>query len=296
MFGLRADGKEIKNLDPLTKATPLIMDSRNGAQNKVHLTVDCEKLDNFIDEQYKLGKSYGYFDIILTSIIRLLAQRPKLNRFISYGRYYDRNNISVSMTIKKVLSDLGDETTVKIFFNGDETIEEVHKKFNEEVYKCKGEDDDKTLKFLNVLTHVPHFLMVGAVGLVKLLDRWGLFTNKVLAISPFHSSIYLTQLKSIKLDYVYHHLYNFGNTSLFMSIGKERWQPMVCGETNEIKSRKIMNIGFTMDDRICDGLYFGNSLRLWKKILNNLDSLTIPIDLPKKLTKKELKELKKNNK
>ncbi|MCK7484193.1 MAG: hypothetical protein MZU97_00600 [Bacillus subtilis] len=34
-------------------------------------------------------------------------------------------------------------------------------------------------------------------------------------------------MKSIKMNYVLHHIYNFGTTSMFISMGKEKYVPVV---------------------------------------------------------------------
>lgn len=44
----------------------------------------------------------------------------------------------------------------------------------------------------------------------------------VINASPFHTSVFLTNVGSLGIDSVYHHLYNFGTTSLFFAMGKKK--------------------------------------------------------------------------
>jgi pyruvate/2-oxoglutarate dehydrogenase complex dihydrolipoamide acyltransferase (E2) component len=72
------------------------------------------------------------------------------------------------------------------------------------------------------------------------------------------------------METVYHHIYNFGTTGLFVSMGKETLEPRVVDlATKEIGVKKIMKMGIVIDERISDGLYNSLSLREFKKIMEN---------------------------
>ena len=92
--------------------------------------------------------------------------------------------------------------------------------------------------------------------------------KSIIKASPFHTSCFLTNLKSIHMNYIFHHLYNFGTTGMFVSMGKEAMEPIV-NRNGKIVPAKIMNFGIVADERLCDGLYHANSLRLFKRIVEN---------------------------
>ena len=95
--------------------------------------------------------------------------------------------------------------------------------------------------------------------------------------SPFHTSCYVTYLKSIKCDAIIHHIYNFGTTGLFVAIGKEKHVPVA--DFEELKVGKVMNLGINMDERFCDGFYFAKSLRMWNDMFHNLEALEKPYEI-----------------
>ena len=77
-------------------------------------------------------------------------------------------------------------------------------------------------------------------------------------VSPFHSSVFVTNVGSIGLSPIYHHLYEFGTTSVFMAIGRKE----VVNELQRdgsVKSRHVINMRFVLDERICDGYYFASA-------------------------------------
>ena len=102
-------------------------------------------------------------------------------------------------------------------------------------------------------------------------------------------------MRSIKLDKIYHHLYNFGTTTIFGALGKIQYVP-VADRSGEVHVEKRMNLGLTLDERVCDGLYYGNSVRLLLKYLENPQILKDPLPEPEltgKALKKKLKQDKK---
>ena len=111
-----------------------------------------------------------------------------------------------------------------------------------------------------------HKILVGrkrALGLVKLLDRLGLLPRFVIDLSPFHTSLFITNLASINTEAIYHHCYEFGTTGVFVCMGKPV-PNFLTGEYN----KKIMPLGIVMDERICTGheyALFWQTLRRYLK-------------------------------
>ncbi len=277
MFGHRSDGKKIKKIDALMRIVPHIMFQRNDAMVMQLQDVDCTEMDRFIAEQRKTKDiHFTYMDIVIAAAIRVLAKRPKLNRFVVNGRIYKRNNIEISFVIKKMLTDKGDETTVKLTFDGTESIYDVRDRIVEVVKENKGQDKVNTTdKIANALVGgLPNFLIKGLVRFLMWLDKHGMLPKAIIKASPFHTSLFLTNLKSIKMETVFHHIYNFGTTGIFVSMGKEKYEPVVNQRTKEIYPKKIMKMGVVVDERITDGLYNSHSLMEFKKIIEKPEILT----------------------
>ena len=279
MFGLRSDGKRIKNLSPIQKIMPHIMKARHDSQNLFKYPCRCEPLDAFIREQRENGVSYNYMHLVIASLVRVIALRPETNRFVINGRIFRRDKIMVSFVVKKRLMDDAEETTVKLEFSGTESIDEIKKAMDEAIaknnYVAAKNNTDKLAK---LLTSTPNFLIKFLVGFVKFLDKHGCLPKKVIKASPFHTSVFVTNLKSIKIDYIYHHLYDFGTTSLFVSMGKEQLTPVISMDGTQLEIGKVMHLGIVTDERFCDGFYFANTLRLWKRIMENPNVLLEKLD------------------
>ena len=295
MFGFRSDGKRIKYEDVLVKMTPHFMKTRNDANNQIMHPVRVEDMDAWIREKSeKEGIVFNYLHCVIATIVRLLAQRPRLNRFVVRGAVYQRNCISISLTVKRSLRDDGAESTLKIPFTGEETIYEIKEKVDNAI-KESIDEDNGTQKVIQRLAFMPNWLLRFAVNTIRFLDGCGMLGKKLLDLSPFHTSTYVTYLKSIKCDAVIHHLYNFGTTGIFVAVGKEKYEPVV--EKEELKVGKVMNLGITMDERFCDGFYFAKSLRIWNDMFHNLKDLEQPYKITDTtIIKQKGKDTKKSNK
>lgn len=277
MFGRRSDGVKIKNLSAVQQIMPHIMNARHDSQNLYRYQARCEGFDKFIAEELEKGVSFNYMHLVIASLVRLIALRPQLNRFVMNGRIFKRKKIYVSFVVKKSLRDNAEETTVKLELNGTENIYEIKDYIDREVKKNSSvkakNDTDKTARLLTI---VPNGCIKFLMWIIKGLDKHGCLPKKIIEVSPFHTSIFVTNLKSIKIDYIYHHLYDFGTTSLFVSMGKEAMVPVV--DNNQLAIGKVMQLGVVTDERFCDGFYYANSLRLWKRIVENPSVLRVNLE------------------
>ncbi len=295
MFGRRSDGKVAKDIDPILRVTSAIMPHRYDAMVNYKLEIRCDEIDRFIEEERKNGHEFSYMDIVIAAIVRMYAERPWLNRFTMNTRIYDRKGIFVAFTVKKSLRDGADETTVKLEFTGEENIYEVKQKIDEAIKLNKGNDkENDTDRFAKMLLKCPPFLLKMAMRLVRFLDRHGMLPKKVISISPFHTSCFLTNMKSISTEYVYHHLYDLGTTGMFAGMGKEVVKPVANKDGTGIELAKVLQIGVVIDERICDGLYYARSIKQIKRHLLDVDVLKQNYVLPEKpLTKKQIKKQQK---
>ncbi len=296
MFGHRSDGKKVKGLNIIDKAEPFFMPQRIDAVNYTTVKVPCVPLDEFIARERRNGVSYSYMHLVIATIVRVLYIRKKLNRFIMRGSIYQRNYISVSLDIKKKLEDEGESVTLKFYFTGRESLPEIKEIVDKEIAANMQEDSvHRTTKTAGKLVKLPDFMFRWAMAFVRWLDRHGMLPKSLIKASPFHTSCFLTNLKSIKLGYIYHHLYNFGTTTMFVALGKEKMEPYV--ENNkELKVGKFLTLGMSLDERVADGLYMGKSLKLCNDLLANPDNLMngMPDDgsIPKKLIRRKNKRVK----
>ncbi len=272
MFGHRSDGKRVKNLPPFFKIIPNVMMERNDSQVLFKQDITLTPLEEYIDKKAEEGIKLSYMQIIYAAIVRIIAERPQLNRFAMNGVLYQRNKITIALAIKKNLTDEGEETTTKIDFTGNENIFEVKQKIDEVIEQNKDiENDNGTDKLAKVLTATPVCVLRFLIKLLKFLDKHGMLPKAIIEASPFHTSAFLTNVGSLGIDSIYHHIYNFGTTSLFFSMGKKKKSYIY--EDDKLLQEKCITIAFVGDERICDGYYYANSFKALQRYLKKPELL-----------------------
>ena len=279
MFAKRPDGRVIKTLDPMQQIMPYVMKTRTDSMNMYEDTFPCDVWDSYIKEKEAEGIKLGYMHIFIAGIVRIMALRPQLNRFIMNGKIYARPKIWVSFVVHPTLKDGSTGTTIKLCFNGTESILEIAEIINEaiarETVNRKGENDfDKLLRFL--MKVIPGPLIKFVINTLMWMDRHNIMPKAIIDLSPFHTSFFITNLKSLGINHIYHHTYEFGTTGLFFAMGKEKVIPVV--KKDELAYEKHMGFGLVSDERFCDGLYFAMSLRLLRKLMRNPKVLEQPLD------------------
>lgn len=274
----RKDGRLLKSIGSFEKLYPYIIDRRSEAQVFAKQQINAEPIDSYIQAKRGQNIKINYLHVFVAVFLRVIAQRPNLNRFVVNSRIYARNGIHFSMVVKRSLTDDGLETTIKLPFTGHETIFEVIDIINKVIAEAReNPDETDTDKLVKTIMSAPGFFKKSLVGMFKWLDRHNMLPKSVLDVSPFHSTLFLTYLKSIKTNYVYHHQYNLGTAGTFAAIGQTEMMPVI--DNGVVVARKCCEIGYTFDDRICDGLYLANSLKLAQKYLNDLTLLETPLDV-----------------
>ncbi len=278
MFGKRPDGRVIKTLAPLEKIMPYIMKTRVDSMTMYDDTFDCGPWDEYIQKKREEGIEITYMHIIIAAIVRMIALRPALNRFVMKGKVYTRPKIWISFAVHHKLVDGDVESTIKLCFEGTEGLLEIAAKIDEAIRKetVDHEGENDTDQLARILTRVPSPLIAFAVNVLMWMDRHNIMPKAIIDLSPFHTSFFITNLKSLGINHIFHHTYNFGTTGIFWAMGKERVVPVFEGD--EVVKQKQMGVGLVADERFCDGLYFSRSLRMMRKMMKNPASLETPLE------------------
>lgn len=271
---MRADGKRVKDLPPIVSAIPYIMPKRYDAQNMITENIDEEIIKNFIREKRREGNRTNHMAVIIAAYYKAVLKNPKLNYFVMNRKIYERNHFCVSFVLLKKLPDgRPDETTLKVFLEPTDNVFTVTEKIEREIAaNSDTEQKNSTDKFARAMFSVPG-LPRFVVGLAGLLDRWGLLPRKIIELSPFHTSMFITNLASIKTSYIYHHCYEFGTTSVFICMGK----PVPNAASGDL-TKKMMPLGVVMDERICTGYEYATFCNDFRRILRQPTCLERPFN------------------
>ena len=264
-IGDRKDGRYLRYLDPYYKITPFIMRSRNDASNYFRDQIEISAASDYIRRKRREGlERLGFLHLFVAAYVRMLSQCPALNRFISGQMIYARNNIIFVMTVKKEMRAQAGETSIKVEFSPADTIKEVYERIETEVAKVKNNtEESKTDGAAKALMRLPRPILRLMVSILSLMDYFGHLPKALMDASPFHGSIIVTNMASLGIQPIYHHLYNFGNLPVFVSFGAKR-RVYELTKTGDVVNREYMDFAVVTDERICDGFNYARGFKFLK--------------------------------
>ena len=265
----RTDGYRVRTNNPMYELAPYIMDKRYDAYNSITQDIDLGPIQEYARKCRKEGIPMTHMAILIAAYLRTASKYPYLNRFVMNKRIYARNHFSISFVT--LTPGKGDGTVNKLYFNLDDDIFTVNKKISDAIEKCQSVEGETAMdKIANKLVRVPGLVSI-SVSLLKFLDKHFTLPMSIIDASPFHTSLFITNLASIRIGAIYHHLYEFGTTGVFLAMGHP--QKKIYLEDDVAVEKKIMELGAVLDERIADGHYYGQCFREFVKILKNPEIL-----------------------
>ena len=239
----RSDGYRVLTNDPMYEIAANVMDKRYDASNYIKQDLDLELLQDYIRKCRRKGIAMSHMAIIIAGYIRLVSQNPYLNRFVMNKRIYARNHFCVSFV---TLTNSGEGSTVnKVYFNLDDDIFTVNDKLIRAIEKSQETGSETPMDVLaKKIVRIPGLVSI-AVSFLKFIDKHFTLPFSIIDASPFHTSLFVTNLASIRTGAVYHHIYEFGTTGVFASMGQPVKKLFKNGET--IEEHKVMELGIVTD-------------------------------------------------
>jgi pyruvate/2-oxoglutarate dehydrogenase complex dihydrolipoamide acyltransferase (E2) component len=248
---------------------PYFLKKKYDALNMVTLDIPVEPLHLYMNAKRREGRTVSHLAMILTAYLRTAEKYPAINRFIVNKKIYQHKEITVSMVVLRPESN--DDTMSKIYLDAGDNVFNVQKKIEEYIGQNRKISDTNVLdKAMKIICNLS-LLMSFAIGLIKLIDRFGLLPKSLIKISPFHASLLISNLASIRTNHIYHHIYDFGTTSVAITMGNMREIPRRTKGT--VIHDKCLPLGVVMDERICSGHYFAQAFAYLRELLKNPERL-----------------------
>ncbi len=275
-FGDRYDGRRIRSLNPFYKIVPFIMRYRSDSQNYFEEKIDIGHTESYLRKIRKTSEvKISMLHIMIAAMVRTIALKPALNRFIAGQNIYARNELLVSLAIKKELKEDSPETTIKFKFEPTDTLSEIAEKINSQIEENKSlEASNDTDKVARLFMLCPSLIVKFLVFIIRILDFLGIMPKAINKASPFHTSFFITDLGSIGIQPIYHHLYDFGTTTFFIAFGIKSKEKVI-GANNEIVEKRFITMKAVTDERTVDGHYYASAFKLYKTLIQNPERLEV---------------------
>lgn len=275
-WGDRRDARLVRDIDALHKIMPYMFPHRCDNEAFITEEIDLTALNEYINaKNLDCGeRKYTIFQFVCCAFVKVLTLRPQLNRFIQNKKLYQRDKLSLSFVIKRQFTDSASEGLAFMLFDDKSTIDSVHTKIVDEIYKTRSGSSDGAENSLKLLAKLPRFILGFLARIMGFLDVKGLLPRSIADTDMGYASVFISNLGSIKLNSGYHHLTNRGTNSIFVIIGEKKLKPFY-DEANNVQMREVLPLGLTIDERISDGFYFAKSIKLLKYLLQNPQELEL---------------------
>lgn len=272
---MRADGTRVRNLTSIMQALPYIMPRRYDAQNWASDMIDEDILKAYIRRKRREGRRVTHMSVLVAAYYKAALENPKINYFIMNRRIYRRNHFCFSFVLLKKRADgTPDETTLKVFLKPEDTVFTISSRVQEMIDRnSEAAHSNSTDKFANrafAVSALPRLIF----WIVYHLDLHGLLPRRIIDLSPFHTSLFVTNLASINTSCIYHHCYEFGTTGVFICMGKPVRKPdALPGEKG-----RVMPLGVVMDERIATGIEYSRFFAAFSRNMRNPETLETRLD------------------
>lgn len=283
----RSDRRRIKNLDALHVIMPYLMPGRTNNEAVLTEIIDIAAIKDYVDRKNAQNPEYKYswFQVFTAAIAKTIYLRPKLNWFISGRKYYERKEIMSSFVVKRSFDDHSEESIAKWVLDpdGGAPVEQMHDFLEKFVTKVRVKKEiDHSSSTMNVFKFIPGFLLEVVFWFVKLMDKWGIYPKSFQSDDPCYSTVFISNLGSIKMSADYHHIFNWGTISFFVVINEMK-KRLIINEDGTTDIKDTVKIALTIDERIADGYYFAKSVKILKHLLQHPDLLDKDVKEPVEL-------------
>lgn len=273
----RRDGKKVKLYDPMHAIMFHLMPKRCDSDVYINQKFDVTELVKYYEDKKKKDKDLTYFHLLVTMIAKTLYNRPYLNRFIINKTMYQRDKVQIAFAAKVDYKETSEELLKVIDFEKDDTLKTVETKIIKAVETVRNHTSGGTNDVMNFVAKFPKPIIALIVKVVKFMDNHDLLPQSIIEDNLYYSSIIVSNLGSIKGGAIYHHLTDFGTSSILATFGEIKKEKVLMPDGTE-QIRDFCEFGINLDERIADGVYFVKAAHLMQYILSNPKLLEDSLD------------------
>lgn len=283
----RRDAYYLRDADSMHVIMPYVMPTRCANEAVMSEDFDISEVDRYVKKKNAENPSFKYtwFHVICAAVAKTIILRPKLNYFISGYRMYERKDIEIAFTVKRKFEDNSEEALARFIVNkeGGNLIEEVHSFVESFVTKVRKHNRTEgiTNKF-NFYQALPRPFFRFFVWILRHMEYHGIYPDSLKKDDPCYSTVYITNLGSIKMSADYHHVFEWGTNSFFIVMNEMKTIPFY-KEDGTFEMKPTIRLCFTIDERIADGFYFAKSIKYLNHLLQHPELLeqdaATPVDI-----------------
>ena len=238
------------------------------------IDLDVTELAKYLDKKKKDGEHITFFHAFVMALGKVIYNREKLNRFVQNRHVYEHNDVVVSFVAKVAFEDKAEEMMIMVPIHENDNIHTISKFISDKVNGIRGGKVKKegANDAIDTLGKLPNIIRVPLVGILKWCDDKGILPKSLVTDNLYYSSTIVSNLGSIKSNSIHHNLTNFGTCSSLATMGEIRDKEVIL-DNGKKELRKICDWGIAFDERVADGFYLIQSMKMLQYIFNHPETL-----------------------
>ncbi len=273
MFGRRPDATPVTHLSTMRRFMPYVSPRRNDSVFYMMQEVEVEAALEYCEKRNRERppeRPITLFHLLLRATGQTIYLRPGVNRFVKGGRLWQREGEWLSFSAKREIKDGSPMLTIKRRFDPtteslDEMVDAIYDRLN----ASRAGRETTSDKEMGLMVRLPGIVIAALMMVLRSADRLGLLPRRMIEADPLFTSVFLANLGSIDYPAGFHHLWEHGTCSIFGVMGK-----IEPGESG----RRKMNMAWSYDERIEDGLYSYHTLEGIRQRIENPELLEVTAD------------------
>ncbi|WP_428265561.1 2-oxo acid dehydrogenase subunit E2 [Haliangium sp.] len=263
----RPDGVLVPRVHPYRRIMQYIMPTRSESVVFFDTYVPADALLDYV-EQAREQFDADITHCVVGALAQGLAEAPTMNRFVAGRRLYQRRLRHITFSMKRTAGDERAKlATVKLEIPTEGSFRDLCARINEEVSHERSDTRTYADKEFDLLGLIPRPVLIRAVQFLRWLDHHNLVPAGFIATDPLHTSVFVANLGSLGMDAGYHHLYEWGNCPIFVTVGRVETHPVVV--EGEVVPQRQLHLRWTYDERIDDGLSARRGMHAVKRVLED---------------------------
>ncbi|MCH8133236.1 MAG: hypothetical protein E2O66_05250 [Deltaproteobacteria bacterium] len=273
MFPWRNDAKPVKDLSAMRRFMPFISPRRNDSLFLMMQEIQVDAALEYLEKKNRERppeQRLTLFHLFLRSISQVFVLRPGVNRFVKAGRLWQREGVYLTFSAKRKIEDGSPMLTIKRRFHPEsESLEEMVDGVMGTLRPQRAGKQTQSDKEMSLLLKLPNLVIQLLLKAADFLDYFGLLPKAITESDPLYSSAFIANLGSIDYPAGFHHLWERGTCSIFGVMGRVEERP---------DGKRSMQVAYTYDERIEDGLYSYHSLEGVRERIEDPELLELSTD------------------
>lgn len=279
----RYDATKVRDVPALERLMIHLMPKRTECEVFLPDKLDVTELVRYVEQKNQAEPQLHLtvFHCMVAALAHMVKNRPKTNRFVQGRKMYARNKIRIGFICKVKKEDNAIDSLITYEAEDADNIVSVAEKVNREISAARNCSQNKaggnsSDALVEKLSHCPNFILRLIFGVLKTLDYTGADISFITKADINYCSVLVSNLGSVGMSSVYHHLNNYGTTSMVVTLGIIHKEEVIQPDGSKA-IRDILDIGTTVDERVADGFYFAKSVHYLKEILAHPEILDEPL-------------------